>query len=226
MVLDEEKYSRLKAIYNEEQLKRFAKSHIAIVGLGGVGSYCVASLARSGIGEFTIVDFDKIEASNINRQLFANENTLGKFKTDIAEKALQEINSSVKVNKITEKITNLNLKTKLSNVDYIVDAIDDVNAKIEIAAFSQNNLVPLISCMGTAMRKDATQLRFADIYETSVCPLSKKIRKLAKEANIEKLHVLFSTEPAIKSLNGELGSTSYLPPIAGLMIAGKVLETI
>lgn len=226
MIADEEKYLRLKAIYNEAQLKKFAKSHIAVVGLGGVGSYCVASLARSGVGKLTIIDFDKIEASNINRQLFATEKTINEYKTDAAKNYLLDINPQLKINTFTEKINTNNIKKLLSDVDYIIDAIDDVTAKIAIAKFSQENSTPLISCMGTAMRKDATQLRFADIYQTSVCPLCKRVRKLAKENDIKHLEVLYSTEPAIKSLNGELGSTSFLPPIAGLMIAGKVLETI
>lgn len=220
-----EKYSRLEAIYSEEQLKKFKNSHIAVIGLGGVGSFCASALARSGVGNLTIIDFDNIEASNINRQLFATENTIGKLKTDVAENYLHEINSSLKIITIPEKVNSTNLN-KIKSVDYIVDAIDDVPAKIEIAKFAQENSVRLISCMGTAMRKDATLLRFDDIYKTSVCPLCKNVRKLAKENGIEKLEVLYSTEPAIKSQNGELGSTSYLPPIAGLMLAGKILESI
>lgn len=223
---EEKKYSRLGAIYNQDRLNQFKNSHVAVVGLGGVGSYCVSALTRSGIGALTIVDYDKIEASNINRQLFATEKTIGKIKTDVAENYLKEIHSSVSIQKVTEKVNQDNISKFLNNVDYIVDAVDDVPAKIEIAKFSQEHSIPLISCMGTAMRKDATALRFADIYETSVCPLCKSVRKLAKEEGIKKLEVLYSTEPAIKSLTGELGSTSYLPPIAGLMLAGKVIESI
>lgn len=226
MTSNEAKYSRLEAIYNKDQLNKFAHSNIAVIGLGGVGSYCVAALARSGIGQLTIIDFDKIEASNINRQLFATEKTIGEEKTKVAKNYLLEINPNIIINAFAEKIQSNNIENILTNVDYIIDAIDDVSAKIEIAKFAQENSKPIISCMGTALRKDATQLRFADIYKTSVCPLCKSVRKLAKEAEINQLQVLYSTEPAIKSQNSELGSTSYLPPIAGLMIAGKVLETI
>ncbi|MDO5426800.1 MAG: tRNA threonylcarbamoyladenosine dehydratase [Coriobacteriia bacterium] len=225
MSSNDEKYSRLEAIYSEKQLKKFKNSHIAVIGLGGVGSFCASALARSGVGTLTIIDFDKIEASNINRQLFATESTIGELKTDAAQNYLREVNSALKIIAISEKINSTNL-SQIKSVDYIVDAIDDVPAKIEIAKFAQENSVRLISCMGTAMRKDATLLRFDDIYKTSVCPLCKNVRKLAKENEIEKLEVLYSTEPAIKSQNGELGSTSYLPPIAGLMLAGKVLESI
>ena len=221
----DEKYSRLEAIYSPEHLDKIENSHIAVIGLGGVGSFCASALARSGVGTLTIIDFDKIEASNINRQLFATESTIGELKTDAAQNYLHEINSSLKIIAISEKINSSNL-SKIKSVDYIVDAIDDVPAKIEIAKFALENSIPLVSCMGTAMRKDATLLRFDDIYKTSVCPLCKNVRKLAKEKRIEKLEVLYSTESAIKSQNGELGSTSYLPPIAGLMLAGKVLESI
>lgn len=221
-----DKHSRLQAIYSSEQLDKFKNSHVAVIGLGGVGSYCAAALVRSGIGNICIVDFDTIEPSNINRQLFATENTVGQNKTDIAESYLKEINSTVNIYKFNEKINQDNISKITKDVNYVVDAIDDVQAKVEIAKFCEENSIPLISCMGTAMRKDATALRFGDIYETSVCPLCKNVRKLAKENGIKHLEVLYSTEPAIRSLTGELGSTSYLPPIAGMMLAGKVLESI
>lgn len=220
------RYSRLEAIYSSKQLDKFKNSHVTVIGLGGVGSYCTAALVRSAIGNIRIVDFDKIESSNINRQLFATEKSIGEFKTDVAENYLKEINSAVNIYKFNEKINQDNISKITKDVNYVVDAIDDVQAKIEIAKFCEENSIPLISCMGTAMRKDATALRFGDIYETSVCPLCKSVRKLAKENGIKHLEVLYSTEPAIKSLTGELGSTSYLPPIAGMMLAGKVLESI
>lgn len=226
MQSNEDKYLKLKAIYPQEKLEHLSKLNVAVVGLGGVGSYCACALVRSGIGNLTIVDFDEIETSNINRQLFANEKTIGKLKVDVCEKTLKEINSNIGVNKYAKKISELNLNEVLDKADYIVDAIDDVNDKILLAKFSQDNNVPIISCMGTAMKKDATKLRFDDIYSTSVCPLCKSFRKLAKRKNIQNLEVLYSFEAPTKSLNGQLGSTSYLPPIAGMMLAGKVIESI
>lgn len=223
---NEEKYSRLKALYDSEKLNKLFNSKIAVIGLGGVGSYCVAALVRSGLKNLLICDCDVIEYSNINRQLFANENTIGKKKVDVAENYLKEINSEITINKYDEKISKDNLPDPLLNVDYIVDAIDDVPAKIALAKFAQENTIPIISCMGTAMKKDASKLKFDDIYNTSVCPLCKSFRKNAKTEGINKLEVLYSTEDTRKSLNNELGSTSYLPPIAGLMIAGRVIEQI
>lgn len=220
------KYSRLKAIYAQEKLEKLSNSSVAVFGLGGVGSYCTSALVRGGIGNLILVDFDNIEESNINRQLFANEKTLNQKKVEVAEKILHEINSEVSIIKYDKKVCNLNLEKTIANVDYIVDAIDDVQDKILLAKFAKEKSIPIVSCMGTAMKKDATKLQFADIYETSVCPLCKSFRHLAKENNIDKLEVLFSTEKPCRSLTKDLGSTSYLPPIAGMMLAGKVIESI
>ena len=220
-----DKYLKLKAIYDDAKLQKLAHAKVAVIGLGGVGSYCAAALVRSGIVNLTIADFDVIEESNINRQLFATDKTIGMKKTEVAKQYLKDINSKVQITSYTDKIDESNIDA-CKDQDYVVDAIDDINAKIAIAKYCQENSIPLLSCMGTAMRKDASKLTFADIYETSVCPLCKSFRKQAKDAGIEKLDVLYSTEPAIKSLNGNLGSTSYLPPIAGMMLAGKVIESI
>lgn len=221
-----EKYSRLEAIYNKDKLNKFFKANIVLIGIGGVGSYCANSLVRSGIKNLTIIDFDCIEASNINRQLFANENTIAQKKVNVAKKFLKSINSQLNLTTYENKILNLNFDEVFKDCNYIIDAIDDIKSKLEIAKYAQNNKIPIISCMGTAMKKDASFLAFADIYETSVCPLCKNFRKLAKNAGIERLEVLYSTEPSYKSLNGQLGSTSYLPPIAGMMLAGRVIEAI
>lgn len=223
---NQEKYSRLQALYGSQKLNKLFNSKIAVIGLGGVGSYCVAALARSGIKNLLICDCDVIEYSNINRQLFANENTIGKKKIDVAENYLKKIEPEIIIDKYVKKISKDSLPKSLINVDYIIDAIDDVPAKISLAKFSQKNSIPIISCMGTAMKKDASKLKFDDIYNTSVCPLCKSFRKNAKAEGINKLEVLYSTEKTIKTLNNELGTTSYLSPIAGLMIAGRVIERI
>ena len=221
-----DKYSRLIAIYGEEKLKRLNNSNVAVIGLGGVGSYCVAALTRSGIEKLTICDFDVIEESNINRQLFATEETISRKKTEVASDYLKKINSKVEIKAFAEKLNETNASEILNNVDCIVDAIDDVNAKITIAKFAEDTDIPIVSCMGTAMKTDPSRLKFGDIYKTDTCPLCKNVRKLAKEAGINKLEVLYSDEPSLKSQNGQMGSTSYLPPIAGLMLAGKVIDAI
>lgn len=221
-----DKYSILIAIYGEEKLKRLKNSNVAVIGLGGVGSYCVAALTRSGIGTLTICDFDVIEESNINRQLFATEETISRKKTEVASDYLNKINSKAEIKAFAEKLDDTNASEILNNADYIVDAIDDVNAKITIAKYAEDKDIPIVSCMGTAMKTDPSKLKYADIYKTDTCPLCKNVRKLAKEAGIKKLEVLYSDEPSLKSQNGQMGSTSYLPPIAGLMLAGKVIDAI
>lgn len=228
MNLTDEKYSRLLPIYGDDKVKRFFESKVAVLGLGGVGSYCASALARAGVGSLVLVDFDKVEQSNINRQLFAVESSVGRAKVEVAAEYIKDINPDIELDCVCEKIAETNISEICADVDYIVDAIDDVPAKIAIAKFSQDCCVSLISCMGTAQRLDATQFKFANIYDTSVCPLCKTVRKLAREKDIKKLEVLYSTEPAVKApadspYSGMLGSTSYVPPIAGMMLAGKVL---
>lgn len=221
-----EKYSRLLSIYGEQALSSLQNSHVAICGLGGVGSYCATALARCGIKKITIIDFDKIEQSNINRQEFATEKTIGQKKVDLAEKFIAKIDKDIKVYKHDVKISADNIDNLFNDVNYIVDAIDDVNGKIALAKYAQNNNVKIVSCMGTALRTDPFQLKFEDIYNTNTCPLCKAFRKRAKEEGITKLEVLYSAEPAIKTNSDTLGSTSYLPPIAGLMLAYKVCSRL
>ena len=226
MDLSSDKFSRLLAIYDLSQMEKLKNAKVAVVGLGGVGSYCALALARSCVGTLKIIDFDTVSISNINRQLFANDKTVGMYKADVAEKMIFDVNPDIKVIKVKESLTSENASKILSDFDYIVDAIDDVPGKIEIAKYAQENSVSLVSCMGTALRTDPFKFQFADIYKTSVCPLCRKVRKLAKENRIKKLRVLYSKEPAVKSLNGKLGSTSFIPPIAGFMLASKVIEDL
>lgn len=226
MDLSNDKFSRLRAIYNDQQMEKLFNSKVVVVGLGGVGSYCAISLARSCVGHLRIIDFDTVDASNINRQLFATDSTVGMHKADVAESMIRDINPDIQDEKIIELLNHENADRLLSGVDYIVDAVDDVAAKIEIAKYAEEHDIPLVSCMGTALRSDPFKFQFADIYKTSVCPLCRKVRKLAKENRIRHIQVLYSREPSIKSLNGKLGSTSFIPPIAGFMLASKVIENL
>lgn len=219
-------FTRLISLYGEENFRKLQQAKIAVVGLGGVGSFCATALARSAIGSLILVDFDKIDKSNINRQEFANIKTVGQNKVDAAETFLKNINSQISLIKHCEKISAQNVNTIFQNVDYIIDAIDDVHAKIALAKFAEENNISIISCMGTAKRTDPFQFRFSDIYKTHTCPLCKSFRKKAKIAGIKHLKVLYSTQPAVKTSNKQLGSTSYIPPIAGMMLAGEVIQNI
>lgn len=226
--------SRLKAIIGERGLKKLDSSTVAVSGLGGVGSYAATSLARSGIGHLILVDFDVVEESNINRQEFALQSTIGKKKVDVAASILKDINPDIKLTLFSEKV----IPEMCEEADFIIDAIDDIPAKIEIAKTFDN----LISCMGTAQRIHPEMLEFGDIYSTKVCPLCRAFRKEARKVGIEKLQVVYSTETPINletrfkaetSNNAKvstksqvLGSTSFVPPVAGFMLASYAVRKL
>ena len=151
---------------------------------------------------------------------------LHKQKVEVAMQFIKNINADIALKTYDCKIDENTIKDIDMNVDYVVDAIDDIPAKITLVKYAQENSIPIVSCMGTALRKDPSLLKFDDIYNTSVCPLCKEFRKQARTAGIENLEVLYSTEPALKSQNNKLGSSSYLPPIAGFLLAYKVIEKL
>lgn len=223
-------FERLISLYGHSKLERIFKLHVVVAGLGGVGSYCVCSLVRSGVGSVTIIDYDKIELSNINRQLFATNSTVGKLKVDVAQEHLKDINPHINVYKISEKLDSDNVSLLLnqnkSKIDYCVDCIDDIKAKISLVKFCQSNNIPVISCMGTALKTNPNKLKFDDLYNTKNCHLSKKMRHEARKSKIKNLDVLYSYELPYKPIDKNLGSTSYLPPIAGLMLSSYVIDRI
>lgn len=208
-------------------MKKLKKSHIIIFGLGGVGGYVIEALVRSGVEKIDIVDNDKINLTNINRQILATHKTLKKYKVDIAEERIKEINPKCVVKKwkcfyLPENSSQINF----SKYDYIIDAIDTITAKIEIIKNAQRYEVPVISCMGTGNKLDPTAFEVDDIYNTSVCPLAKVIRKLCKDNNIKKLKVIFSKETPIKIKDKTPGSVSFVPSVAGLIITGEVIKDL
>lgn len=238
---------RTELLIGKEKIQKLQQAKVAVFGLGGVGSYVVEGLARSGIGSFTLIDFDKVDVTNINRQIIANINTIGKYKVDIEEQRIHEINPNAIVEKYIEFIekesielnkegnikenNNISLFNNIKNVDYIVDAVDTVSAKIRIIEFAKNNNIPVISALGTGNKLDPTKLKIGDIYDTSVCPLAKVIRKELRKRNIQELNVVYSIEEPIKIQQDIeerklIGSISYLPSIAGLMISYKVINDI
>lgn len=239
---------RTELLIGKEKIQKLQQAKVAVFGLGGVGSYVVEGLARSGIGSFALIDFDKVDVTNINRQIIANTNTIGKYKVDIEEERIHEINPNAIVEKYIEFIekenfkqnqeenikqttNNINLFNNIKDVDYIVDAVDTVSAKLRIIEFAKNNNIPVISALGTGNKLDPTKLKLGDIYDTSVCPLAKVMRKELRKRNIQELNVIYSTEEPIK-IHQEIeekkiiGSISYVPSIAGLMISYKVINDI
>lgn len=220
-------FSRTELIIDKENMKKLKKSHIIVFGLGGVGGYVVEALARIGVGNIDVVDNDKFNLTNINRQILATHKTLKKNKVDIAEERIKEINPKCKVKKwkcfyLPENSSQIDL----SKYDYIVDAIDTITAKIEIAKNAQKYKIPMISCMGTGNKLDPTTFEVADIFQTSICPVAKIMRKLCKENGIEKLKVVFSKEIPIKINSRTPGSVSFVPSVAGLITAGEVIKDL
>ena len=231
----EERFSRTQIIFGKENMSRLAKSRVAIFGLGGVGGYVLEALARSGIGNFDLIDSDKICISNFNRQILATSQMLDEFKADAARERVLSINPCANVNAhkvffLPKNSSEFNFK----DYDYIVDAIDTVSAKIQIALQAQATGTKLISCMGTGNKIDPSLLKIADIYETSVCPLARVMRHELKKRGIKNLKVVFSTEAplahseATQNENGHalIASTAFVPSVAGLLIASEVVRDL
>ncbi len=236
-------FNRLELLIGKEKVEYLHKKTVAVFGLGGVGSYVVEGLSRSGIGNLILIDGDKVDITNINRQIMATTKTVGKEKVDVEEERIKEINPNAKVIKFAEFVTgiesNLELFNAIKNVDYIVDAIDTVSSKIRIIEFAKENNIPVISALGTGNKLDPTKLKLADIYDTKICPLAKVMRKELKKRNIGSLDVVYSEEEPIKILDDnkcneneelkkikKIGSIAFVPSVAGLLISYKVISEL
>jgi len=226
-------FSRTELLIGKEGIEKLKNSKVAIFGIGGVGSYVVEGLARAGIGNFILVDNDEVCLSNLNRQIIATHKTIGKSKVEVAKERILEINPKANI-EIHQEFFMPDTKELLDNsVSYIVDAIDTVTAKIELVLRANKFNIPIISSMGTGNKLDPTKFEIADIYKTSVCPLAKVMRKELKLRGIKKLKVLYSKEEPIKIDNLEENSNkrtpasiSFVPSVAGLIIAGEVVKDI
>ena len=239
----EEIFNRLELLIGKEKVNDLHRKSVAVFGLGGVGSYVVEGLSRSGIGNLILIDGDKVDITNINRQIIATTKTVGKEKVDVEEEIIKEINPNAKVTKFAEFVTgiesNLELFNAIKNVDYIIDAIDTVSSKIRIIEFAKENNIPVISALGTGNKLDPTKLKLADIYDTKICPLAKVMRKELKKRNIDSLDVVYSEEEPIKILDDnkgieieelkkikKIGSIAFVPSVAGLLISYKVISKL
>jgi tRNA threonylcarbamoyladenosine dehydratase len=221
-------FSRIESLIGKKALKKLAKSKVAVFGIGGVGSFVVEGLVRSGTGKIVLVDNDLISITNINRQLHSLTNNIGMPKVDIMEKRILEINPKAFVEKYREFYTAENSFHLIKNdYDYIVDAIDTVTSKTGLIVNAIKMGIPVISSMGTCNKLDATMFEVADIYSTSVCPLAKAMRRELKKQGVEKLKVVYSREKPIKPKGLESnGSVSFVPSVAGLIIAGEVIKDL
>lgn len=225
-------FERQNLLLGPEALKRLQASRVAVFGLGGVGGHAAEALVRCGVGAVALVDKDTYEVSNLNRQLFATEETVGMPKVEAAAQRLRLINPEVELETYHLSYTpDTAGQLDFTRYDYILDAIDMMTGKLAIIERAYRGGVPIISAMGAGNKLDPTAFRVADIYETSVCPLARVMRRELKKRGVERLKVVYSQEPPIPVLAGEEqkpvpGSVAFVPPVAGLIMAGEAIKDL
>ena len=231
-------FFRTEMLLGEEAMQKLKNSKVLIFGLGGVGSSAALAIARCGVGKMVIVDNDTVNETNINRQAIAFHSTIGRPKTEVTKEFILDINPEAEVTMHRTFILPDNLESVVDeDVDYIIDAIDTVSAKIAIAELAERKDIPLISCMGTGNKLDPFAFKIADISKTQMCPLCKVMRKELKNRGIGKLKVLYSEEVPLTpkkevpqeetgNRRGTPGSISFVPPTAGLMLAAEVIKEL
>ena len=221
-------FSRLELLVGKDNLNKINNTTVLIIGLGGVGSFALESLVRNGIGKVIIVDNDIVDITNLNRQIMTLQNNVGKFKTDVWEKRILEINPICKVKKITKFITKENINELFcENIDYIVDACDTIEIKKELIRQSKIRNIKLISSMGTGNKIDPSRLKIMDIRKTSYDPIASILRRMVRQEHINgKVMVVCSDERPIKVNNKILGSNCLVPSIAGILCASFVINDI
>ncbi len=231
-----EEYSRTAMLLGEKAVEKLNNSHVIIFGLGGVGSYVAEALSRVGVGALTLVDKDTVSLSNINRQLYALHSTVGRYKTEVAEERIRDINPDCRVKIITEFVTPQNIGLFFEGkYDFVIDAIDDTAAKTAIALKCEEMNIPLIASMGTGAKLSGELFKITDIYKTEYCPLCRVMRKKYKDAGLKKVTVLYSPEAPMKPAfipEGENenrlppSSISFIPSAAGLRIAEYTVKQL
>lgn len=253
-----DQFSRTELLIGKEGVERLHSAKVAVFGIGGVGGYAVEALARSGVGSLVLIDDDQVCLSNVNRQIIATHKTIGQYKVDVMKERIQDINpdAHVEVHRCFFLPENAD-DFDFSQYSYVIDAVDTVTAKLEIITRATQSGVPVVSCMGAGNKLDPTQFRVADIYETSVCPLARVMRRECRKRGIAHLKVVYSTEQAImpqqepgggqgsvispetkhsqtenrpRQENFERrsvpGSISFVPSVAGLILAGEVIRDL
>lgn len=244
-------FSRTELLLGAEAMEKLAKARVAVFGIGGVGGYVCEALARSGVGALDLIDDDKVCLTNLNRQIIATRSTIGKYKVDVMEERILDINPDAKVVKhqcfyLPETADDF----RFEEYDYVVDAVDTVTAKIALVMQAKEAGVPIISSMGAGNKMDASAFQVADIYKTKVCPLAKVMRRELKKRDVKKLKVVYSEEPAITPIDDMSiscrtncvcppgaahkcterraipGSNAFVPSVAGLILAGEVVKDL
>ena len=244
-------FSRTQLLLGQEGMEKLYRARVAVFGIGGVGGYTVEALARSGVGTLDLIDDDKVCLTNLNRQIFATRKTVGQYKVDVAQQRILEINPKAVVHTYkTFYAPQTAEQFDFSQYDYVVDAIDTVTGKLELVVQAKKAGVPIISSMGAGNKMDPTAFEVADIYETSVCPLARVMRKELKKRGIKKLKVVYSKEPPMTPIEDMAiscrtncicppgterkctqrrqvpGSNAFVPSVVGLIIAGEVVKDL
>ena len=230
----EEKWnSRTELLIGKEGIEKLQNAKVVIHGVGGVGSFVAEGLARSGIGNMVLIDNDVVSISNLNRQIHANIETIGKKKVEVMKERILKINPNAKINTyMADEVENGEESIIDSTFSYIIDAVDTVSTKLKLIERASKLNVPIISAMGAGNKLDPTRFEVTDIYKTSVCPLAKVMRKELKNRGIKKLKVVYSKEQPIKHETNEMyekrvpGSIAFVPSVVGLIIASEVIKDI
>lgn len=234
-----DRFSRTRALFGDEAVQRLSAARVAVFGVGGVGGYVVEALARSGVGAIDIIDSDVVGETDINRQIIATDDTLGMYKVDAAAERIGKIApkcvvKTFRIFYLPENAADIDFTV----YDYVVDAIDTVAGKLAIVTGAKAAGVPVISSMGTANKTDPAAFRVADVYSTKVCPVARVMRRELKKRNVKELKVVYSAEEPVKAEAGEVpadggrtrrhtpASNSFVPPVAGFVIAGEVIKDI
>ncbi len=225
---------RTKLLIGESGVEKLAKSHVAVIGLGGVGGYVVNLLARAGIGKITIIDFDRVDETNINRQIVADTTTVGQLKTEVMYNMIQKINPNCMVRVLAERVNASNLEKILGvECDYVVDAIDNVQDKVDLISYCKQNKIKIVSAMGAGNRYAMPNYEVVDIYKTHDDGLAKVLRKKFREQNIESLDVVSSSQRTLKieaddgsGQNKVVGSISYHPAMCACVLASFVVNKL
>ena len=209
-----------------EGVKRLRDASVAVFGIGGVGGYVVEALARSGVGRLHLIDHDTVSVSNLNRQIIATVSTIGRYKADVARERVLDINPEAKVSVYrTFFLPDKAEEFDFARYDYVVDAIDTVTGKLALIMEAKQAGTPVISSMGAGNKLDASAFEVADIYQTSVCPLAKVMRRELKKRGVRKLKVVYSREQPVSSSRPP-GSNAFVPAAAGLILAGEVVKDL
>lgn len=228
----DKRFERTKLLIGENDLENIINSKVAVIGCGGVGGFVIEALARCGVGTLAIVDYDTIDITNINRQIIALEDTVGHYKVDEFEKRIHRINPNCKVIKFREKFDNSTVDLfNLKDYNYVIDAIDLISAKLDLAEYCYKNDIKLISSMGAGSKLNPFLFRITDIKKTHTCPMAKVMRKELKRRNVDKLTCIWSDEQRsgeVLSANGRNApaSISFVPSCVGLMIASYVIKEL